>query len=130
MERRRPLAQKKGLKRGASLRSNGSLKSRKGLTTKKSLQPRSKKMKKVYEERSAFVKEFLTLYPKCQAYWDENCFEWATDVHEILPRSMGGKIVGDNQNRYMALCRYCHTQITVNPQEAHRRGFRKWSWET
>ena len=123
MERRKRLVAKKGLQ------SHTPLKSRKGLIAKKSLQPRSAKMKKIYETRSVFVKEFLVLYPKCQARWDDNCYINSTDVHEILPRGVGGKIVDTDWSNFMSLCRYCHTMITDNPEESHKRGFRKWSWE-
>jgi hypothetical protein len=123
MERRKRLVAKKGLQIYTPL------KSRKGLIAKKMLQPRSAKMKKIYEKRSVFVKEFLNLYPKCQAHWDNNCYINSTDVHEILPRGVGGKIVDTDWSNYMSLCRYCHTMITDNPEEAHKRGYRKWSWE-
>jgi hypothetical protein len=123
MERRKALQARKGLSRG-----NG-LKARTGLRATKSLQPRSAKMKKIYKDRAPFVKKFLALHPKCEARWDENCYTISTDVHEVLPRGVGGKIVDDNWDNFMAVCRYCHTMITDNPKEAHKRGLRKWSWE-
>ena len=123
MERRKHLVARTGLQRGKVL------KSKTGLTTKKSLQPRSVKMKKTYEARRPFVAEFLKKYPVCQAYWDKKCFITSVDVHEILPRGVGGKIVDEDESNFMAVCRYCHTMITDNPKEAHERGLRKWSWE-
>jgi len=128
VERRKPLKANSELKKTA-LKATSSLKAKKGLSATKSLKPRSKKMKDIYKQRSVFVAEFLSKHPQCQAYWDDNCFGRSVDVHEILPRSAGGKIVSDDLSNFMAVCRYCHTQITVNPEEAHRRGFRKWSWE-
>jgi len=129
VERRKRLVVKKALKRKSTLNTRSTLKSEKGLKATKSLQPRSLKMKKIYKERAPFVKEFLELHPICQARWDNNCYIKSVDVHEILPRSAGGKIVDTKWDNYMAVCRYCHTMITDNPQEAHERGYRKWSWE-
>ena len=117
------------LKRKTTLASKTPIKAKTRLVTKTRLRPRSKKMEKIYEERRPFVEQFLRENPKCQAYWDENCFEWSSDVHEILPRSAGGLIVGGDLANYLAVCRYCHTMIDMHPEEAHRRGLRKWSWE-
>jgi hypothetical protein len=117
------------LRRGKGLATRTPLKAKKGLETRTALKPRSKKLKELYKERVPFVIDFLQKHPYCQAYWDDNCFEIATDVHEVKPRSAGGAIVGDDDGQFMALCRYCHIMITENPEEAHRRGYRKWSWE-
>jgi hypothetical protein len=117
------------LKRGKGLTAKTPLKTKKGLETRSALKPRSKKMKERYKERVPFVIEFLKKHPKCQAHWNNNCFEWAADVHEVKPRSAGGKIVGADDGQFMAVCRYCHQMITENPEEAHERGYRKWSWE-
>lgn len=123
MIRRKPLQSKKGLE------TRTPLKAKTGLTTRKTLQPRSKKMRAIYKERAPFVADFLSSNPKCMAHWDENCFEFAADVHEIKPRSAGGKIVGDDLTNYLPVCRYCHDMIGRYPEEAHRRGLRKWSWD-
>jgi hypothetical protein len=53
----------------------------------------------------------------------------SVDVHEILPRSQGGRIVGGDASEYLTVCRWCHDQIETHPTEAHARGFRRWSWE-
>lgn len=127
--KRSPLQRKKGLQAKTGLKQGTSLKTKTGLKTRTRLKPRSKKMQEAYKERIPFVKKFLAEHPKCQAYWDDNCFEWASDVHEVVPRGVGGAIVSDDESQFMAVCRYCHTMITQFPQEAHRRGFRKWSWE-
>ena len=123
MERRKPLIARQGLKRNKGLNSNT------GLTTRKSLQPRSVKMKKLYEARRPFVAKFLKKHPVCQAYWDDQCTITSVDVHEIIPRGVGGKIVDGDKSNFMAVCRYCHTMITDNPKKAHEKGLRKWSWE-
>jgi len=86
-------------------------------------------MKEAYKERRPFVAAFLDANPECQARWDNNCSNRSVDVHEVTPRGVGGAIVSDETDQFMAVCRYCHTMITDNPAEAHRRGFRKWSWE-
>lgn len=130
MERRKALTSKKGLKAKTPLRTKTSLKAKTGLKATKSLQPRSSKMKEIYKTRSVFVKDFLEENQNCQAHWDDNCYNKSTDVHEILPRGVGGKIIGGDLSNYMAVCRYCHTMITDNPEEAHKRGLRKWSWES
>ena len=127
--KRSPLKRGKALKTNTPLRSRTLLKSKKGLETRSALKPRSKKMEQIYKERRPFVEKFLSEHPLCQVYWDNNCFERSVDVHEIKPRSAGGKIVGGDESEYLAVCRYCHMQIDNYPQEAHRRGFRKWSWE-
>jgi hypothetical protein len=129
VERKKPLKAKKGLAKKTILHARSSLKSKKGLTAKSTLKPRSKKMQETYKKRSAFVKQFLSIYPHCQARWDENCYTISVDVHEIIPRGVGGKIVDDNWDNFLAVCRYCHRQITDNPSEAQERGLRKWSWE-
>ena len=129
MKRNKPLQTRKALVTRAPLRAKSALESKKGPTTKKSLRARSKKMNKIYEERRVLVAEMVDAFPLCQVYWDENCFETAVDVHEVKPRSAGGKIVGDDPSNYITVCRYCHMQIDMYPEEAHSRGFRKWSWE-
>lgn len=127
--KRSPLKRGKTLAAKTPLKARTFLKKTKRLETRSALKPRSKKMVERYKERVPFVKDFLKKHPKCQAYWDDNCFEWSTDVHEVKPRSAGGEIVGSDDGQFMAVCRYCHTMITNNPAEAHKRGFRKWSWE-
>jgi hypothetical protein len=129
VERRKPLQAKTGLKRGSPLKTKKPLSSAQGLGGKKTIKKRSAKMSAIYKERRVFVEKFLIDNPYCQAHWDNDCTFGAVDVHEVLPRSQGGKIVGGKKNNYMAVCRTCHTKITDNPQEAHDRGFRKWSWE-
>jgi hypothetical protein len=96
---------------------------------RKKLAFRSKKMAKLYVERRTFVAELLAARPECQAKWDAKCTRQSVDVHEILPRSQGGKIVDADLSNFLAVCRYCHDMIETHPHQAHERGFRKWSWE-
>jgi hypothetical protein len=96
----------------------------------KGLRARSLKTEELYVERRKFVERFLAEHVWCEVIWDNQCRLKAQDVHERLPRSAGGKIVGGEDDQYVATCRYCHDMIGSYPQEAHRRGFRKWSWES
>jgi hypothetical protein len=86
-------------------------------------------MQKIYVERRRLVAQLLDERQFCEAQWDDNCQQIAVDVHEILPRSQGGQIVGGDDSEYLAVCRLCHDQIETHPQESHERGFRRWSWE-
>jgi len=86
-------------------------------------------MQKIYVERRKLVDRLLNERPICEARWDAGCNRAAVDVHEIKRRSGGGKIVGGDDSDYLCVCRYCHNQIECNPQIAHDRGFRLWSWE-
>lgn len=119
------------LTRRTALRARTPLKATKPVPTRQSrLRPRSKKTEKLYVKRRELVKYILDTRRFCEARWDDNCQITAVDVHEILPRSQGGRIVGGDASEYLAVCRLCHDQIETNPQEAHERGFRRWSWET
>jgi hypothetical protein len=83
----------------------------------------------LYVARRIFVAETLAARPICEARWDDGCQVNSVDIHEILPRSQGGLIVGDDPSIYLAVCRHCHDMIEEHPFEAHARGFRRWSWE-
>lgn len=96
---------------------------------RKPLRHRSAKMSKIYVERRLLVGEILNQRPLCEARWDDGCTRLSVDVHEILPRSQGGRIIGGADSEYLAVCRYCHDQIETNPLQSHDRGFRRWSWE-
>lgn len=97
---------------------------------RKPLRKRSKKMSAIYVERRRLVASILESRRICEAQWDERCTRISVDVHEILPRSQGGRIIGGEPNEYLSVCRWCHDQIETHPKEAHERGFRRWSWET
>ena len=83
----------------------------------------------MYVERRTLVGLILESRPLCEARWDENCQIVSVDVHEILPRSQGGRIVGGESSEYLSVCRLCHDMIETHPNESHARGFRRWSWE-
>jgi hypothetical protein len=96
---------------------------------RKPLAHRSKKMTKIYKTRRILVQDLLDQRPLCEVRWNQQCQRVSVDVHEILPRSQGGNIIGGDANEYLTTCRWCHDQIDRYPQEAHDRGFRMWSWE-
>lgn len=137
----KPLKTNKPLKAGKPLATNKPLKAKKGLTTRTGLQAktklktktklkfRSKKMEEIYVERRQLVSRLLAERPHCEARWDGGCTREATDVHELLARSLGGAIVGASDDEYLCVCRYCHTQITDNPAEARQRGLALSAWE-
>tara|TARA_R110000803_G_scaffold37598_13_gene81118 strand:- start:17483 stop:17908 length:426 start_codon:yes stop_codon:yes gene_type:complete len=99
------------------------------------LNKRSTKMKDKYVERRALVKDLLSERPFCEA-----CLIFASkdgkhsmvginhsmDIHELVNRSQGGSIL--ELNNLLAVCRLCHTRITVNPKEAELLGLHLESW--
>lgn len=92
------------------------------------LRPRSKATARVYVQRRAFVREFLTENPRCEIAWDERCRGWAESVHEVVKRSHGGAIIpgpkADAQGqRFMAACHPCNGAVEDYPAEARRRGW-------
>lgn len=127
--KRKPLKRKTELKAKKQLTAKTELKATKGLTTTTRLKFRSKKMEAIYVDRRILVQRLLKERPTCGINWDGGCTKKSTDVHERLARSVGGKIVGDSDDAYITCCRYCHTMVTDNPGEAHRRGFVIRSWE-
>lgn len=94
------------------------------------LRRRSRRMETIYRERRTLVARILDERRICEARWDDRCQMASVDVHEILPRSQGGRIIGGADSEYLAVCRWCHDQIETHPAEAHERGFRRWSWES
>lgn len=117
------------LKRTKGLTSKSELKTTKPLTSTTKIKHRSKKMEKVYVERRLLVSRLLQERPDCEVKWDSDCNGTSTDVHERLPRSLGGRIVGGEETEYVATCRSCHTKLTDSPMEARRRGWVIQSWE-
>ena len=99
------------------------------------LNNRSKKMSEKYVERRALVKELLSEQPYCEA-----CLIFAVkdgkqgvvqvndtqDIHELVNRSQGGSIL--ERKNLMAVCRPCHTRITISPKEAEALGMHLESW--
>lgn len=109
------------------------------------LNKRSKKTSDVYVERRALVKELLNAHDYCQAcklYYVLDAIEMSPphtipsygavkvnktrDIHELINRSQGGSIL--ERKNLLAVCRPCHTRITVNPKEAERLGLHLESW--
>ena len=127
--KRTPLNRKTELKAKKSLKATKSLQTKTQLSTKTKLKFRSKRMEEIYVERKKLVKEILQKKPRCEIAWDSQCNREAIEVHERLARSLGGKIIGGNEADYIATCRYCHTMVTDNPAEAHKRGWVIKSWE-
>lgn len=121
---RRSMNQRKPLQRKTPLRAKSPWR-----PERTPLRHRSAKMSKIYVQRRALVAEILSQRPLCEARWDDRCSRMSVDVHEILPRSQGGRIIGGASSEYLAVCRWCHDQIETHPSEAHDRGFRRWSWE-
>lgn len=99
------------------------------------LNKRSKKMQTKYVERRALVEDLLSERPFCEA-----CVVFAVydgkqgavnlnrtdDIHELVNRSQGGSIL-DRPN-LLAVCRPCHTRITVRPKQAEELGLHLESW--
>ena len=84
---------------------------------------RSKKMEATYRKRRSLVAQMLEEKPVC-----ERCSAArSTDIHEVLSRARGGSIL--DPTNLVALCRPCHSWITVNPAAAHEEGWSKHSWE-
>ena len=124
-----PLKRKTELKSKTQLKSKTPLKTKKTFVTKTKIKFRSKKMEKIYVERRELVRRLLKERSICEIQWSLDCTGKSVDVHERVARSVGGRIVGGSDEEYITTCRYCHTQVTDNPKEAHSRGFIKRSWE-
>jgi len=122
MKRGKPL-RRTPLKRGTSQLKRTPLKSR------------SDKMKTKYVERRSLVEEMLKNEPTCTA-----CLIFAAydgkqgvvqvnptqDVHELVNRSQGGSIL--ERENLIAVCRPCHTRITIRPKQAEELGLHLESW--
>ena len=91
---------------------------------------RSRKRQALYagpHGRRAFVAELLYNAPYCVAKWPGVCTELATDVHEFIPRGrrgaiLPGEIAQRQGQRFIPVCRACHTMLTDHPAEAVSRG--------
>lgn len=62
-----------------------------------------------------------TSCPRCH-------LEPAVDVHEKVRRSQSGGAALDVFVQ-VPLCRACHDDVTLHPQQAHDEGWVLWSWE-
>ena len=119
------------LKRGSS-----------SLKQNKPLNKRSQKMSDKYVERRSLVESMLKQYPKCDACIIYTVFDSyqkydnpsfgvirrnnTVDIHELVNRSQGGSIL--DITNLIAVCRSCHSRITVNPKEAELLGLHLESW--
>lgn len=109
------------------------------------LKKKSEKRNEMYKHRRPLVESYLKMYPKCQACiifyvydtWSSNDFDpnvkfgivkqrSTVDVHELINRSQGGSILDDKN--LLAVCRPCHSRITVNPRESEMLGLHLSSW--
>lgn len=104
------------------------------------LKKRSDKMSEKYVGRRSIVQQLLSERPHCEA-----CLVWASydyqtgnsdsifvkhnesqDIHEIVNRSQGGSIL--EYENLLAVCRPCHTRITIRPKQAEALGMHLESW--
>lgn len=84
---------------------------------------RSKKREAIYRQRRPLVAQMLADKPIC-----ERCgMNPSTEIHEVVTRARGGSILDPLNLR--ALCRACHSFITLNPLIAEAEGFMAHSWE-
>jgi hypothetical protein len=85
----------------------------------KSISPVSEKRRGEMDEYSKKRLAFLAIHMNCQAKL-VGCTSIATDVHH-----KAGRIGNDylNMNKWLALCRSCHSWIEINPAEAKELGF-------
>ena len=104
------------------------------------INPRSRKTQKLYQQKNGrreFVSFMLRRFRICQANLDV-CTGASVDVHEIVPRSAGGKIVPEFDfteslpnldemllAQWLSLCRACHHFITFNPKFAKDNGYKR-----
>ena len=71
------------------------------------IKPRSDKQAEVYDERRPLVDRLLRARPKCEAR--VVCTgDPSVDVHEILSRGRGGKIIDLPDEAFLCVCRACH----------------------
>lgn len=90
----------------------------------KPIKHRSAKMEKVYRTRRRnLVAKLLLDRPFCQ-----RCLQSRSqDIHELKSRARGGSIT--DESNLVALCRECHTWVTINPLLAKEQGWLKNSWD-
>lgn len=81
-------------------------------------------MERIYaEDRRRIVRDLLATYPVCVRCWRQR----SVDVHEVKSRGRGGSIT--DLSNLVCLCRTCHDFVTQNPDQAHKEGWSKHSWE-
>lgn len=69
---------------------------------------------------SKLRKEYLSLYPYCQAKLD-GCTIHSTDIHHIKGRG----VFYLDKTTWLSVCRICHNWIEKNPLKAKDLGFSK-----
>jgi hypothetical protein len=87
-------------------------------------------MKALYagkDGRRMFVSVFLADNPYCEVKW-EDCQQGSRDVHEVIPRGIGGAILpgekADRQGqRFVAICRRCHGDLDLQKGRAKAEGW-------
>lgn len=90
----------------------------------KPIRPRSAKTEKIYRTRRRnLVIALLAERPVCQRCQSQR----SQDIHELKSRARGGSIT-DEEN-LVALCRPCHTWVTLNPIKAKEQGWLRNSWD-
>jgi hypothetical protein len=135
------------------LRSGGPLTSTVRLSRRTKMRAMSPKRAKIAGERRRFVAQVLEARPTCElsplineahdrgkvnasvgsplSLVQVRCQRRSHDVHEILTRGRGGKIVpsqGLAERGVLALCRSCHDYVTEHPPEAEAIGAVAHSW--
>lgn len=86
----------------------------------KSPKPKSDKKAALDGIYSKLRKEYLTLYPYCQARLD-GCTANSTDIHHMKGRG----VFYLDKNTWLSVCRTCHEWIERNPLEAKDLEFSK-----
>lgn len=114
LERRTPL-QRVGLKRGTTR-----------MSRTKRVKPQSQKRADDMLARRQLVADLLARFPVCQmAVVCQGAR--SVDVDEIKSRAAGGDFL--DPDNCQAVCRACHSWKHEHPEEAHRMGFTRFSWE-
>jgi hypothetical protein len=90
-----------------------------------SLAPVSKRRAKTNRQRAKFVEEELNNRVWCEAKIANVCTRRAVEIHEPIPRSLGGSILDVTNS--VAICRMCHSWVHQNVAEAKQLGLLKSS---
>jgi hypothetical protein len=87
-------------------------------TYKSKIKPVSESLKNKLIIYNKLRLEYLDKHPVCQANIYK-CTTTATEIHHKQGRV--GNLLNDT-TKWLAVCRSCHTYITVNPKEAIEKG--------
>ena len=90
------------------------------------IRQRSPKYAALMVDRAEFVRTTLTARPNCEAKL-LGCTKLSQDVHEAIARGRGGAALpgekADAQGqRFVAICRACHSWTTDHPAKAEAMG--------